>query len=169
MFQGTNRLGAVDRKNDGKQRTELCIFGPDLTVVLVDDHSRNRQAKAAAGAIAAAGIRGVLLEDVVEVLRRDGVPGIANVDALGVGFLPIVEAPFRGRRKCGPGFAALPKERVPAYFNNARLRSKFTGIVQYIDEHLFNLPGFEEKGEFGWRQVSGDRDRFIVGERGDFM
>ena len=54
-------------------------------------------------------------------------------------------------------------------FDGSRPRSKFTGIVQNIDENLLYLAGFEVKKMLATTQVCGDRNGFIVGEGRNFM
>src|SRR5260370_39821941 len=105
----------------------------------------------------------------VDVFGRDGVPGIADIDAVRVRSGNVVTAPLRRRwngRLCG---AALPEVGIAMKFDGSRPGSKFTGIVQNIDENLLYLAGFEIKKMIATSEVGGDRNGFIVSEGRNLM
>src|SRR5260370_40703037 len=54
-------------------------------------------------------------------------------------------------------------------FDGSRPGSKFTGIVQNIDENLLYLAGFEVKKMIATGEVGGDRNGVIVSEGRNLM
>src|SRR6516164_8642993 len=95
---------------------------------------------------------------------RNGVTRIADIDAVCVRFLAVVTPSFRRRRKRRPGGAALPEIRVSVKFDGACSWREFAGVVQYVDQNLLDLAGFEIKGQIARPQIGSNRDRFIVGK-----
>ena len=96
---------------------------------------------------------------------RDGVTGIADVDAVRVRFPErchdAAPPPVEGRSRC----AAFPKVGIPTKFDGSGPGSELTGIVQDIDENLLDLSGFEVKKVLATGEVGGDRDALYRPQR----
>src|SRR4051812_35035514 len=103
----------VEGEHNGERRPEFTVLGPNVPLMLVDDHAYNGEAKPAPGAVAATGISGVFLEDMFQVPRRNSSPGIANVDTVSGRLGGVPGPPFRGLWDAGVGPSAIPKIGIP--------------------------------------------------------
>src|SRR4051794_18721403 len=111
--------------------------------MLGDDHPADRQAESASGPVRPTGIRGVLFENRVDVLRRDGWAGIANVDPVRIRPAATPLPPLGRRiRAMTP---ALPEIRIAVDLNVAAFRSELAGVVQNVDQDLFDLSRLEQQ------------------------
>src|SRR5208337_1407734 len=147
-------LGAKG-KDEAEHGAGGMTLGPDASSVLLQDHTANREAQPTAGAILAARISGIFLEDFADVNRRNTGTGIVDIDPERIGRwdLPL-PAVHGGVEPGGVANSSLPEIGVAANVDGAVPGGELAGVVQEVDEGLFDPALVEEQA--GGRRLDFD-------------
>src|ERR1700760_3079572 len=137
--------------------------------MLVDDHARDSQPQAASRAVSATGVRCVFFEDTLQMFRWDGCSGVLDIDAIGVGSGSEAPASLRACGHRGFRHAAFPEIGITAHVDNSSFGSELTGVIENIDQDLFDLTALETKGKTAGSHIHPNCDALIVGKGRNFV
>lgn len=114
-------------------------------------------------------IRRVFLEDIVQAVLRNPWTGIFNIDAVGVVAGSRILKPSFTERSSGMQRVPRPNTRESPDFDFSSSWREFAGVIEEIDEYLFNLSGFEIQHTRNRIQVHGNGNLLTLGKWIDFM